>query len=41
MEEDLALGQKIGIRGTPTAVINGEIRVGPIVDKVIESYLTK
>jgi len=41
VEEDLALGQKIGIRGTPSGVINGEIRVGPIVDKVIEGYLGK
>lgn len=41
VDEDAALGQKLGVRGTPTTVVNGEFRVGPVTDKTIEEYLKK
>ena len=41
VEEDMAVGKKIRVRGTPTTILNGSFIVGPITDKMLEGYLRK
>jgi protein-disulfide isomerase len=41
VEEDLAIGNKIGVSATPSAIINGNFVRGLIPDKTIEKYLEK
>jgi len=41
VEEDLAVGDKLQIRGTPTMIVNGTLVTNPLTEKVIESYLGK
>lgn len=41
VEEDMAVGKKIRVRGTPTTILNGSFVIGPLTDKVLESYLGK
>jgi protein-disulfide isomerase len=38
---DMALGNKLRITGTPTKVVNGDIIVGSTADNVLEKYLAK
>jgi len=39
--DDMALGKKLRITGTPTKVVNGDIIVGSTADTVLEKYLAK
>jgi predicted DsbA family dithiol-disulfide isomerase len=39
VEEDVAVGNKIGVKGTPSAVINGNFVSGLLPEKTIEKYL--
>ena len=39
VEEDLAVGRKIRVRGTPTTLINGELVRPPLTEKTLERYL--
>jgi protein-disulfide isomerase len=39
--DDMALGTKLRITGTPTKVVNGDIIVGSTADNVLEKYLAK
>ncbi len=39
VEEDLAVGKKIRVRGTPTTFINGELVRPPLTEKTLERYL--
>jgi protein-disulfide isomerase len=39
--EDMALGNKIGVTGTPTMIINGDFVGSNLTDKMIEQYLGK
>ena len=39
--DDMALGKKLRITGTPTKVVNGDIIVGSTGDAVLEKYLAK
>jgi protein-disulfide isomerase len=41
VEEDLAAGKKIQVRGTPTTIVNGDLIRAPLTDKVVEQYLSK
>lgn len=41
VEEDVAVGTKIGVRVTPSAVINGNFVGGILPEKTIEKYLEK
>jgi protein-disulfide isomerase len=41
VEEDVAVGNKIGVKGTPSAVINGNFVSGLLPEKTIEKYLGK
>jgi protein-disulfide isomerase len=41
VEEDIAVGKKLRIRGTPTTILNGNYIVGPLTEKVLEGYLGK
>lgn len=41
VEEDLATGRKIHVRGTPTTLLNGQFLLSPLTDKVVESFLGK
>jgi protein-disulfide isomerase len=41
VEEDMALGNKIRITGTPTILMNGEFVNNPVTEKVLEQYLRK
>ena len=41
LEEDILLGNKMGVRGTPTTIINGDILGNPVTEKVVEQYLGK
>jgi len=38
--EDMALGNKMRITGTPTKIVNGDIIVGSNADNALERYLT-
>ena len=39
--EDMALGNKLRITGTPTKIANGDVIVGSAAESVLEKYLTK
>ena len=39
--DDIALGSKLRITGTPTKIVNGDLIVGSIPDNVLERYLGK
>jgi protein-disulfide isomerase len=41
VEDDLAAGKKIQVRGTPTTIVNGDVIRAPLTDKVVEQYLAK
>ena len=41
VEEDVALGTKIGVNATPSTVINGDFVRGSLPEKAIEKYLGK
>ena len=41
VEEDLAAGDKIQVRGTPTVILNGTFVTNPLTEKMIEGYLGK
>lgn len=41
VEEDMTLGNKIRVTGTPTILINGEFVANPLTDQVLERYLKK
>jgi len=39
VEEDILAGNKIGVRGTPSIVVNGDFIGSAITDKMVEQYL--
>ena len=39
--DDMALGNKLRITGTPTKIVNGDLIVGSTPDNVLERYLGK
>jgi protein-disulfide isomerase len=39
VEEDVAIGAKIGVNATPSTVINGNFVRGPLPEKTIEKHL--
>jgi protein-disulfide isomerase len=39
VEEDILTGNKIGVRGTPSVVVNGDFIGSAITDKMVEQYL--
>jgi protein-disulfide isomerase len=39
--DDMAMGKKLRITGTPTKVVNGDLYVGVMPDEVLERYLGK
>ena len=41
VEEDMALGNRIRVRGTPTGILNGNFVIGPITDKMLAEYFMK
>jgi protein-disulfide isomerase len=41
VEEDIALGKNYQIRGTPTTIINGEMQMQALTDKVLDQYMGK
>jgi protein-disulfide isomerase len=41
VEENLAVGAKIQVRGTPTMILNGSFVTNPLTEKMIEGYLGK
>jgi protein-disulfide isomerase len=41
VQEDLALGTKLRVRGTPTTIMNGDQVRSPITDQVLDQYLKK
>ena len=41
VEEDVAVGNKIGVKGTPAAVVNGDFIGGLLPENTIEKYLGK
>ena len=41
VEEDLAVGEKVPVMGTPTTLINGDFIKGGVTDKTLERYLGK
>ena len=41
VEEDMAVGRRIRVTGTPTAILNGNYIVGPLADKVLEGFIAK
>jgi protein-disulfide isomerase len=41
VEEDMAMGNKIGVRGTPTSVINGDYIGGLMSENAVEKYFGK
>jgi protein-disulfide isomerase len=41
VEEDMILGNKLGVRGTPAMIINGDFIGSTLTDKMIEQYLGK
>ena len=41
VEEDMAVGRKIRVTGTPTTILNGNYIVGPLTDKVLEGFIVK
>ncbi len=41
VEEDMAVGRKIRVSGTPTTILNGNYIVGPLTENVLEGFLGK
>jgi protein-disulfide isomerase len=41
VEEDMAVGRKIRVTGTPTTILNGHYIIGPLADKVLEGFIVK
>jgi protein-disulfide isomerase len=41
LTEDLALGNRIRVRGTPTTIVNGELVRNPVTERVLDQYLKK
>ena len=41
VEENLAVGDRIQVRGTPTVILNGTFVTNPLTEKMMESYLAK
>jgi protein-disulfide isomerase len=41
VQEDLALGTKLRVRGTPTTIMNGDQVRSPITDQLLDQYLKK
>ena len=41
VEEDLALGNKLRVKGTPMTLINGEMVRNPVTDKLLNQHLQK
>ncbi len=41
VEEDMAVGRKIHVTGTPTTILNGNYLVGPLNEKVLEGFIGK
>jgi protein-disulfide isomerase len=41
VEEDLSLGSKLGVSGTPTLIINGDFVGSNLADKMVDYYLGK
>ena len=41
VEEDMAVGRKIRVSGTPTTILNGNYIVGPLSEKVLEGFIGK
>jgi len=41
IEEDMRVGNKIPVMGTPTTIVNGDFVSGPILEKAVEKYLGK
>ena len=41
LQEDMALAGRYRFRGTPTAVINGQLHAGALTDKILEEFLRK
>ena len=39
VEEDIRTGNKIGVRGTPSIVVNGDLVGSALTDKMVEQYL--
>jgi protein-disulfide isomerase len=39
VEEDILTGNKIGVRGTPSIVVNGDFIGSTVTDKMVEQYL--
>ena len=39
--EDMTLGNKLRIKGTPTKILNGDLIVGSTPDNILERYLGK
>jgi len=39
VDEDIAVGRKIRVQGTPTAIINGSFVVGPLTDDLLKGHL--
>ena len=39
VEEDILVGNKIGVRGTPSIVVNGDFIGSTMTDKMVEQYL--
>ncbi len=41
VEEDIALGNRIRVRGTPTGILNGTFIIAPLTDKMLAEHLMK
>ncbi len=41
IEDDVAVGSKIPVMGTPTTIVNGDFVNGPMLEKAVEKYLGK
>jgi len=41
VEEDMGVGKKIGVRATPTTIVNGDILRTPLSDQILDQYLKK
>lgn len=41
IEDDMAVGSKIPVMGTPTTIVNGDFVNGPMLEKAVEKYLGK
>jgi protein-disulfide isomerase len=41
VEEDMGVGKKIPVMGTPTTIVNGDLVSGPMLEKTVEKYFGK